>query len=117
MSSSAQLSLTSRATVMCIYMHGRVGVFKPWTLDKRIHDRPQFGIRPRVRNVYKTYQRSSKKVIVQTKEDNRNVRGSVKNTFVCVCVCANLAFCSVDLETIQVHSLRVKILHHGLAHV
>ena len=34
---------------------GRVGVFKPWTLDKRIHDRPRFRIRPRFRNVYKTY--------------------------------------------------------------
>ena len=33
------------------------------------------------------HQRSSKKVEVQTKEDNRNVRGSVKNTFECVCVC------------------------------
>ena len=34
---------------------GRVGVFKPWTLDKRMHDRPRFRIRPRFRNVYKTY--------------------------------------------------------------
>ena len=37
------------------YMYGRVGVFKPWTLDKRIHDRPRFRIRPRFQNVYKTY--------------------------------------------------------------
>ena len=33
-----------------LYTHaeqcGRVGVFKPWTLDKRIHDRPRFRIRP-----------------------------------------------------------------------
>ena len=44
---------------MYVYMYthvcGRVGVFKPWTLDKRIHKRPRFRIRPRFQNVYKTY--------------------------------------------------------------
>ena len=33
-----------------------------------------------------------KKVEVQTKEDNRNVRDSVKNTFVCTCTCTCTTF-------------------------